>query len=223
MDFQLFALPFGGGNRYSLNSLRKCLPEHVEFIPLELPGRGERMDDPLLDNSPDLVADVYKQMIPLIDAPYALFGHCMGALLCFLVARRMADEKRALPSHLFVSGCPSPSTLKKEPAMELSDEDVKTTLLSFGTAEALLHNPSFLEMIQPIVQADFRVVGQYTYEKHSPLEMPITVILEKNYPLSREEALLWQKETVSPISVFQLGRGIKEVSPELTDFFKSKI
>ncbi len=181
------------------------------------------MDDPLTDDPEKLTADVYEQLLPLIEMPYGLFGHCMGALLSFLVARRIADQKGILPTHLFVSGCKSPSQLNEVAATEMSEEEVRTALLDLGTSEALLQNQDFFEMIQPIVRADFRVVGNYAYEAGLPLDVPITVILEKSQPLSPEDVHSWQRETVYPLSVVRLDRGIKEVSSELTDFFKSKI
>ena len=184
------------------------------------------MDEPLVDNASELAADVYRQLIPQIDPPYVLLGHCMGALLAFLTARKLADKHMPLPQRLFVSGCGSPATLVAgKVSAEPSDEDVKKVLLGFGTAAALVNNQSFLEMMKPIVLSDLRVFVGYVYEEHAPLEIPITVILEKDGThgtLSPADAALWQKESVFPVSVRHLPRKIKEAPAELADILVPK-
>jgi surfactin synthase thioesterase subunit len=126
---------------------------------------------------------------------------------------------------LFTYGSRSPARSRNDILMGISDNDVRDTLLNFGTPVALVDNQSFLEMMQPIILADLRVLGQYTYREHPPLDMLITVILDKMemHPVTREEGMMWQKETLHPVSIFELDGGIKKGSPELAAIFRSQL
>src|ERR1700748_1667932 len=100
---QLISIPFLGGNRYSLNHIRRQLPPGTGYIPVELPGRGTRIDVPLLYDTEEMVADIYGQLLPFIEEPYVLYGDCMGGLLAFLVTRTLRDNGERLPVHLVIS------------------------------------------------------------------------------------------------------------------------
>src|SRR5262249_31116493 len=86
----LFCLPFAGGNKYAFREFEKLSPPYLNFIPIEYPGRGSRSNEPLLGDIGYLADDVFVQIERAIGSrPYSIYGHSMGALLAYLVARKL--------------------------------------------------------------------------------------------------------------------------------------
>lgn len=90
---KLFCIPFSGGNTYSYSEFKKYLPEEVEFINLELPGRGKRIAEDLLTNIDDMTEDLFRIIEPEIKGNYTLFGHSLGTLLCFYIVQEYRHEE----------------------------------------------------------------------------------------------------------------------------------
>jgi surfactin synthase thioesterase subunit len=216
----LLMVPFAGGNRYSLNYIRKCLPGEVQFTPLELPGRGQRINEPLFDHIPDMVDDLYAQTLSFPDAPYAIFGHCMGALLSILLVRRLATEHARLPFHIFAAGCKGPSALSGRRERKPTPDELKQMLVNSGTSPELIENESFFEMVEPIMRADLQGYNRYIYEEFPPLDLSISVIIDEKNQLNKEEAGLWQKETVLPVNIYRMPGMLKDSLPALSEVFK---
>jgi surfactin synthase thioesterase subunit len=85
----LFCLPYAGGGASTYNTWNELLPRHAEVCAIELPGRESKSREapftamaPLVDQLTDLIQ-------PLLNIPFALFGHSMGALISFELAREL--------------------------------------------------------------------------------------------------------------------------------------
>jgi surfactin synthase thioesterase subunit len=222
MALRLIALPSVGGNRYSLNALKQNLPEAVDFVPVELPGRGLRSDEPLLNHAAALTNDVYRQVEPCLDGPYSLYGHCMGGLLAWLLAQKIARENGRLPSNLFVYGCTGPAALQNRQTQALPRPEFIAILTELGTPVQLLENESFFQVMEPVFRADFQAFNEYRYEDALPIPLPITVIARRDDPTHLAKMQLWQKETVWPIRLHRMpGRGNHIV--EIADIIASAL
>ena len=66
------------------------LPADVEVCPVQLPGRGTRLMERPFTRLPPLVEALAQALVPLLDKPFAFFGHSLGALVSFELARRTA-------------------------------------------------------------------------------------------------------------------------------------
>ena len=86
----------------------------INIIPLELPGRGKRISEPLLSDIQSMTDDLFLQIKTSIMSPYAFYGHSLGALLGYLLVKRILDEKLPPPLHLFFSGRAGPSVQDKD-------------------------------------------------------------------------------------------------------------
>src|SRR5689334_23313668 len=100
---RLFCLPYGGGGAHIFRDWAQALPAQVELCTVNLPGRGRRFTDPLLTRMDDLI-DELAPVMPFADKPFAIFGHSMGALVAFELARRLRFDRDVVPAYLFVSG-----------------------------------------------------------------------------------------------------------------------
>lgn len=109
----LFCLPCAGGSASSYLRWRRLLPAHIQVLPLELPGRGSRMAETALRDfdtlSMQLTGRVAADLASWPQARYALFGHSMGALLAYGMARRLALQPALRqPDALLLSASAAP-------------------------------------------------------------------------------------------------------------------
>lgn len=199
----LFCLPFAGGSRYSYRLYEDNIPAFINIVPLEYPGRGTRMREPLMEDIDELLQDLYLQIKDKLDqAEYAIYGHSMGGLMSCLLARRVIENGRKPPLHLFVTGTTGPSatsrTAKKRHLLgkEAFIEEVRNLN---GSPDEILQNDELLNYIEPILRADFKVTENYTYASADSLDIPITVITGTREDMKLEDIHLWQKETKATV------------------------
>ena len=92
ISLRLFCLPYSGASAMAYNRWRRILPAWLVVQPLELPGRGMRMDEPLHTRLDTLVAQLAREVAPQVQQPYALFGHSLGGLLAFELAHALRER-----------------------------------------------------------------------------------------------------------------------------------
>ncbi len=205
---KLFCIPFSGGNAYSYSGFKKYMPEEIELINLELPGRGKRIAEDLLTNIDDMTEDLFRIIEPEIMGNYALFGHSLGALLCFTLCRNIAARKVNLPGYLFVSGQTAPFLIKPDNRYSLPDDQFIEMLRQMnGTPEELLADKDFIQFFLPIVKMDFKAIANYKHTISDPLNVPITVLLGNKENISNEDAAKWQMETNKEITIHRFDGG----------------
>ena len=74
-----------------------------------------------------------------------------------------------------------------------------------GTTEEVLNNHELMELLIPILRADFAILETYTYADEAPLNCPISVfggLQDKEVSIEQLEA--WQAQTVNSFSLKML-------------------
>ena len=95
---KVIALPFAGGNKYSFNGIEKHVSKKINWITLELPGRGSRFKESLLDKIDHMVDDLLSQIMPHIqEGNYIIYGHSMGTLLGYELTKKITEKKSTDP------------------------------------------------------------------------------------------------------------------------------
>src|SRR3954447_23673219 len=85
--FRLFCFPYAGGGAVLFHTWRDQFPPEVDVCPIELPGRGKRFTEkPFISLSP-LIEALAQGIEPYLTLPFAFFGHSMGGLVSFELAR----------------------------------------------------------------------------------------------------------------------------------------
>src|ERR1044072_860665 len=112
---RLFCFPYGGGAARAYRPWTKALPPEIDVCAIQLPGRGNRLREPPLTKMSLAVDLAGREIVSLLDRPYAFFGHSMGAILAFEVVRLLRRSGHQSPAHLFVSGHKAPQIPKTEP------------------------------------------------------------------------------------------------------------
>jgi medium-chain acyl-[acyl-carrier-protein] hydrolase len=172
---RLLCLPYAGGSAALFHSWQGS-SERFSVQPVELPGRGRRFSERPLSRLDALVGRLGGELLPGLQAPYALFGHSMGALLAFELARWLGRNGGPKPAYLFVSGCRAPqSRVEDETRSSLSDGELINELRRLnGTDPEILGNAELMALLLPVFRADFAVCESYQFEPGPPLGCPIT-------------------------------------------------
>lgn len=183
---QIFMLHFAGGNSFSYEFLRKEISEYFDFIPLELPGRGKRSDEPLVYRKDAAVKDYVTQIKKRRNGqPYIIFGHSMGATLGLLVAKELENQQDA-PHLLMVSGNAGPNIKREDtdgvPRYLLSDAEMKDFLRKLGgVPQQVLDNKDLFNYFNPILRADFEVIEKDSFDIKDKLQVtPILAMMGSN-------------------------------------------
>ena len=200
---RLFCLPYSGASAMVYARWRRSLPDWLQVCPLELPGRGMRMDEPLQRDIQALAAQLAEEIGRDLNGPYALFGHSLGGLLAFELAHALSARNLPAPLALFASGTAGPARRDvSEYAREKTDEQLIARLRDLqGTAEAALANRELMQLMLPILRADFLLCGSFAYGRREPLGMPIHVFGGKQDSVRADQLLDWQADAASGFSL----------------------
>lgn len=200
----LFCFCYAGGNAAVFNHWQSLVHPAIEICAIQLPGRGSRFHETPIAAMSELIpalADVIARQGPL---PFAFFGHSMGALLAFEVARHYQLLGYSMPRHLIASGCDAPRYRESSPRIHrLSDEDFLEKLQEYnGTPVEVLQHRELMQLLLPIIRADFSVVEEYSYRPGKLLGIPLTVYAgTRDDHEMPEQVSGWSEETVSVCNV----------------------
>jgi medium-chain acyl-[acyl-carrier-protein] hydrolase len=173
---RLFCFPYAGGDAQVYRAWPRHLQPSFEVCAVRLPGRGLRIKEPPFRDLAPMVAAIAAAVAPYLDRPFAFFGHSMGALVGFELARLLRERGGPAPAHLFVSGCRAPQLPGNLPVTyDLPDVEFIEYLRSLnGTPAEVFDHPELLELLLPLLRADFTVVETYRYRPGPALDCPVT-------------------------------------------------
>lgn len=198
----LFCLPFAGGSRYSYALFNRYAPTDVELVPIDIPGRGTRFSEPLLDEMKAIADDVFEQIRGQLDSPFAFFGHSMGTILCYLLCEKLERHGLPMPIHVFLSGRGGPaSESRKRSWHALPKDEFREKLFELGGSPGeVLQEERLMEFVEPILRADFKAVEHFSYGEIHRFDVPLTVMIGKEEKITLDEAFSWQEISSIPLS-----------------------
>lgn len=175
-QIHLFCLPFAGKGASIYHNWYQDLPPEIAVHPIQLPGRENRLTEPLFTELPALITTLTEAIYPYLNRPFAFFGHSMGALISFELTRQIRRQYGLEPIHLFISGRLAPQRRRLNlPLHNLPQGVFIDKLRSFnGTPEAVLQNPDLMNLLIPILRADLAICEKYTYYPEKPFNCPIS-------------------------------------------------
>lgn len=175
---RLFCFHYAGGSSVSFYPWKNRILHPAELMAVDLPGRGRSIAEPLLYNIDDVTTTLLQHIKYYTDKPLVFFGHSVGGLICFEVAKAMKAEGLQPPVHLILSGCIAPQNLYKR--RHICDFDTKEFVealkLYNGISQEVLNEPSLMEIFLPIIRADISIIEKYKYRGNDPLNCNITTI-----------------------------------------------
>ena len=174
--FRLFCFHYAGSSGSIFRPWAKWLPDQVDLVAVQLPGRENRLDEPLLHSMELVTTPLADALPPLLDKPFAFFGHSTGAAICFDLARVLRQRALPQPRLLIASGQNAPQVKPPVVRHRLSDpEFIEIIRNCNGTPDVVLKNPALLELLLPRIRADGAVYETYHYEEQAPLDCRIVV------------------------------------------------
>jgi medium-chain acyl-[acyl-carrier-protein] hydrolase len=205
---RLFCFPYAGGGTAVFREWVDQMPDTVEVCPVHLPGREARVMEEPFNRLSTLVGAAAEALLPYLEKPFAFFGHSMGALVSFELARELRRHDLA-PAHLFVSGrWPPQMRDNSDPTYDLPDAQFMKELRSLnGTPKEVLEHPALMELMLPMLRADFEVCQTYRYVEEPPLNCPLTVFGGLQDETDRESLENWRKQTTASFSLRMLPGG----------------
>lgn len=203
IKLRLFCLPHSGASAMSYSRWRRSLPAWLHVRPLELPGRGMRMDEPLQCDIQRLASQLADEISLELDRPYALFGHSLGGLLAFELVHALRARGVSEPLALFASATAGPARRDvSEYTVAKTDAQLIARLRELkGTDEAVLGNGELMQLMLPIMRADFLLCGSFVHGQRPALALPIHVFGGKQDSVRAEQLLDWQADTSSVFSL----------------------
>jgi medium-chain acyl-[acyl-carrier-protein] hydrolase len=204
---RLIGFPYAGGGVPVFRAWPDLLPETIELRVVQLPGRGPRLREECFRRISPAVDALEQVLLPVLDRPFAFFGHSLGAVLAFEVARRMCG-RGLVPVHLFVSGNIAPQLPNPTPPIhQLSDHVFLEKVMTLnGMPRAVLDSQELLDIMLPVVRSDFTLLETYQHHGASPsVSCPITVFGGDQDPRTTKEGLeAWRAQTSGSFDVRML-------------------
>lgn len=176
---RLFCFPHAGGSAVAFRSWQAALGESVDVCSIEYPGRWSRHREPPAVRLIPLAQAIVRELAPLYEGRFALFGYSYGALLAFEVARELRRAGSAQPAHLIVAARQAPQTVRCSPLLHTYPDSQFVELVDRrygGISPAVRKDPDLLAMVAPVLRADMTALETYAYEPEPALGCPITAI-----------------------------------------------
>ncbi|MGW1374172.1 thioesterase II family protein [Streptomyces sp. NPDC002446] len=222
---RLIAFPHAGGAASTYLPLSRALAPAIDVLAVQYPGRQNRLRERPVADIAELADALTEEVLGLDERPCAFFGHSMGAVLAYEVARRLQERGERGPVRLFLSGRNAPSSTPSRNEQMHDDADVLATVRRLGgTVSAILEDPALLELAMPALRADYRAIGSYRWREGEPLSVPFTVMLGVSDPVaSVARASAWSALTTAATDVkvfdgghFYLDHRLREVARTVT-------
>ena len=170
---RLVCLPHAGGTAAAYTGWADRLPDWVELLCVQYPGRQDRIAEPCLPSAAMMADAVVAALTPYADLPLYLFGHSMGGMVAYESAVRMELGPGPYPAALFLSGQLAPHRYTPFPD-GLDDATVEATIRDTGWIEPkVLDHPQLRELVLPMLLADFRAAMAYHRPEPIRLRCPI--------------------------------------------------
>jgi medium-chain acyl-[acyl-carrier-protein] hydrolase len=206
---RLFCFPYAGGAASVYRAWSAELPQEIEVCPVQLPGREGRIREPPARSMDELVEAAAEGLSAELDGgPFALFGHSMGAVAAYELARRRRDSGASEPLHLFASARSAPGMPRlDEPIHDLpSDRFLQRLRELDGTPAEVLEHPELMALLEPLLRADFAVNETWEPRPGEALSCPLTALGglgDEHVP--REHLEAWRGVTRGAFKLHLLG------------------
>lgn len=197
-SLELIAFPSAGGGSSLFAGWADLLPDWVAVRPVRLPGRLDRLRERSFASMQPLVETLAAELAPALRGPFALFGHSMGALVAFELARKLRTRTEEKPVALFVASCGAPHLARRGPTLRhLPDDRFLAELRRLdGMPDHVEATDEMLELALPALRADISLCETYVCAREPPLPVRISAFVGSRDPLVKSgDVAAWRVHT----------------------------
>ncbi|MFJ3963706.1 thioesterase II family protein [Streptomyces sp. NPDC090036] len=215
---RLLCLPPAGGTAQAYGHWAEQLPDGTEVVSVELPGHGSRMGEPALHRMADVIDGIETALAALPELPLVIFGHSMGAVVGWELARSLrhrygqrgndggdsGDGGNAIGGGsggqpvrgIIVAASAHPAADRPDrwaAGADTPDEELLALLdHSRSLPPALREHPEFLRVYLPVLRADLEVLARHRARRERPMPCALRVYTGGDDPLvGPDEAWPW--------------------------------
>ena len=195
---RLFCFPYAGAGPSIFRTWSDDLPADVEVCPVQFPGRGTRLMETPFTRLSQLVQALAQALGPLLDRPFAFFGHSLGALVGFELARQLRRQAGVHPVRLFISADRAPQIPRRERPIHALPEGAFLAELNRlnGIPGKVLAEADLMQIMLPVLRADFAVYESYVYSTEPPLDCPFSIFGGlQDQRVNRGDLEAWRDQT----------------------------
>nr|QEO74409.1 thioesterase [uncultured bacterium] len=194
---RLICFPHAGGAATTYRDWARQLPDSIELVAVQYPGRHDRADDPLPPGIPELAEEIARVIAPKLSGTTAFFGHSMGAMVAFEVARRLRPRFPAPLAGLYVSACNAPPRWRPR-GLSFTDDELKDYLRRLGGEGSVsLADDDLWQVVGPVLRGDLRLTEGYRNASGAPLTFPITAVHGDSDEFVTADAVKqWHEQTI---------------------------
>ncbi|MFF0223670.1 thioesterase II family protein [Streptomyces sp. NPDC004629] len=200
---QLVCFPHAGGAASYYHALSAALSPGTEVLVVQYPGRENRLFDEPIEAMDALADAAHRALRPELAGRPVLFGHSMGAIVAFEVARRMEQADGPGPGLLVVSACPAPSRRVDTGVRLLGDDAILAEIMGLGgTDQGVGGHPELARLIMPAIRADLHAIETYRAEADATVHCPISVFVPDSDPkVTFAAAESWRMHTTAGVDL----------------------
>jgi medium-chain acyl-[acyl-carrier-protein] hydrolase len=199
-SIRLFCFHYGGGSASVFRKWLKDLTPIAELIAIQLPGREDRFNEPLIYDVSHVVDKLCSDMGDYLNKPFVFFGHSVGALIAFEFARLLRKKGMQQPKHFIVSGARAPQRpIERKLIHNLPDSQFIEELKKYnGISPDVIEDKELINLFLPVIRADFSISETYKYAGEIPFDYPLTALSGVNDNTFEFSSLLgWKKQTTN--------------------------
>lgn len=194
---RLICLPPAGAGPSLFRSWVQNSESIFDVVPVALPGREAHFTKPLPHDIQSLADHVANEITGLLQAPYALFGYSMGAVVAYELLRHLSLRRLPLPDAFYILGSNAPDRVLegREPIHSMTSEDFQQSLVEIGgTPDEILRDREAMALFEPVLRNDFRICETYEFTPpHLPVTFPVHVfVADADHLVSWNAAGAWE-------------------------------
>ncbi|MFG1914958.1 thioesterase II family protein [Micromonospora sp. NPDC048898] len=169
---RIFCLPYSGAGA----SMYGRWPDDAgdsALCPVQLPGRENRLREPHFGSYEQLAKELVEALLPVMDRPFGLFGHCSSALIAYETAVLLQREGLPMPRRLFCSSQVAPHDGPYGSYLSMTDEQLRAELVALSATEL---DETVLDVVTEVLRADVNANKAYRPAEPVLLNTAITTV-----------------------------------------------
>ncbi|WP_224360651.1 thioesterase II family protein [Hyalangium versicolor] len=206
---RLFCFPFAGGSASVFQRWAQAGLASADVIAVQYPGRETRIREPLCRHVPELVQALGPVLRPLLDRPFAFLGYSLGTYVALELAHWLQQEAAPAPLGLMLAAGASPHQMQGRKLYTLRDGELLAELGKYGgTPPQVLEDRELMEVLLPVLRADFEMAEEYRRRMEPGLSLPFNVWGGQEDTSPSPQALEgWREYTTGPCTLQVLPGG----------------